>query len=111
MDTVLKECVDCGCEFTTFATSTRSIRCQPCQDRRTLERQAESEYIRQEYTKRDTRFTSRFVVVVEYDPIPVEQGGFSKGAPFIMEEWECMKRHKHSPGLTVRFPDGRMETI
>lgn len=104
-----KICCECGAYFSVPACSIRSIRCKPCQDERTREMQSEWEYIRRKREAgRDIREGK--ALVVEYDPIPNDNGGLN-GARIMQMEWKCMKRMKViSSGFRVRFPDGRVET-
>ena len=104
-----KICCECGSYFSVPACSIRSIRCKRCQDERTREMQAEMEYIRRRRLMgRDTR--PGLSLVVEYDPIPNEEGGLN-GAHIMKMEWLAMKQLEViSSGFRVRFPSGKVET-
>lgn len=106
---VEKICVECGSYFSVPACSIRSIRCKRCQDERTRELQAEREYIRRRREMgRDIKGLS---LVVEFDPIPNEEGGLN-GAHIMKMEWKEMQRMKVvSNGFRVRYPSGKIETF
>lgn len=51
-------------------------------------------------------------VIVEYDPIPVCDGGFKVGAVFFTGEWGTMKElGVVSKGFRVKLPNGKIEEI
>jgi hypothetical protein len=60
---------------------------------------------------RDICVPSRQVIVV-YDPIPVEEGGFKVGAVLFLGEWKEMKKLEVvSKGFKVKLPSGKIEEI
>ena len=51
-------------------------------------------------------------VIVEYDPIPVSEGGFKVGAVFFTGEWGIMKElGVVGSGFRVRLPSGKTEEV
>lgn len=73
-------CSDCGTSVLTRQCGGHDILCKACK----AERKAE----RSRYAYRSSFHKSDLFVVILHDPIPVEDGGFRKGASISLESLE-----------------------
>lgn len=104
---VEKQCQECGKYYNVHPQNFRSFRCPECQREANIERWKKREY---EKRKREGTHILRTALVVEYDPLPFDDGGFRKGAYILKEEWGFMKAHEViSDGFRVKYPSGKVE--